>query len=169
MLQKNKFGFYEISNKPTVDELASCYQDKYYQEARELNWSTPLQILIILTQDLAALIIWLTRTFLRHASVLDVGCGEGFALAYFAENKFEVSGLTSAMMVSLVRIPILLIVRDGRSFLLAQKKISHSKCDVILLQNELDPVALLQSIKELLEPAGLLITVLKFSLTQRVF
>ena len=42
MLQRNKVGYYEIIDKPTLAELSSYYEEKYYQEARgsyELNYS----------------------------------------------------------------------------------------------------------------------------------
>jgi 2-polyprenyl-3-methyl-5-hydroxy-6-metoxy-1,4-benzoquinol methylase len=178
MLQKNKLGFYEISNKPTADELSSYYQDRYYQEARgsyELSYAAAeidhinarlSRINYLVNQNLSG----------EHCrSFLDVGCGEGFALAYFAEKNFEVSGLDfSNEGVSRQNPDFAERVETGDLFSLLRKiSLSGNQYDVILLQNVLehvlDPVALLKSIKELLEPAGLVIITVPndFSLTQK--
>ena len=178
MLQKNKLGYYEISDKPTVDELSSYYQDKYYQEARGSYELTYTDAEIGYFKARLSRIDYLINENLspdhcRH--FLDVGCGEGFALAYFAEKNFEVSGLDfSNDGVSRQNPNFVDCVETGDLFSLLEKKsLSGNKYDVILLQNVLehvlDPVALLQSIKGLLEPTGLVIITVPndFSLTQK--
>ena len=34
MVKKNKYGYYELTNKPSEDELEEYYQKKYYQEEK---------------------------------------------------------------------------------------------------------------------------------------
>lgn len=178
MLQKNKLGFYEISNKPTVDELSSYYQDKYYQEARGSYELTYTAAEIDYFNSRLSRIEYLVNEnlFGQHCrSFLDVGCGEGFALAYFAEKNFEVSGLDfSNHGVSRQNPDFTDCVETGDLFsLLKKKSLAGNKYDVILLQNVLehvlDPIALLQTIKGLLQPAGLVVITVPndFSLTQK--
>lgn len=178
MLHKNELGYREITNKPTLDELSSYYQDKYYQEANgsyELTYSNSeidyfnarlCRIHYLVNENQPG----------KHCrTLLDVGCGEGFALAYFARMNFEVSGLDfSSAGVCQQNPDFADCVETGDLFhLLEKKSLSNNRYDVVLLQNVLehvlDPIILLKSIKEILEPTGLaMITVPNdFSLTHK--
>ena len=178
MLQKNKIGYYEIIDKPTLTELSSYYEKKYYQEARgsyELNYSQ--QELDYFNARLSRIdyLIDQHQAVEAKRSFLDVGCGEGFALAYFANKNFEVGGLDfSSAGISKQNPDFIGCVETGNLFDLLENKSFHSqKYAVILLQNVLehvvDPLALLQLVKQLLEPSGLAIITVPndFSLTQK--
>jgi len=178
MLQKNNVGYYEIIDKPTLAELSTYYEKKYYQEARgsyELNYSQ--QELDYFNARLSRIHYLIDQHQSAEAkrSFLDVGCGEGFALAYFANKNFQVRGLDFSSAGIRKQNPAFIeCVETGNLFDLLEKKFLHSqKYDVILLQNVLehvvDPLALLQLVKQLLEPSALVIITVPndFSLTQK--
>lgn len=107
--------------------------------------------------------------------LLDVGCGEGFALAYFSSKGFIVNGLDfSAAGVTQQNPKLLDLIETGDLFCLLEHKYSQSlRYDVLLLQNVLehviDPLKLLVLLKQLLNPGGLMLVTVPndFSLTQQ--
>lgn len=178
MLQKNKLGYHEITNKPSVDELSLYYQDKYYQEAKgsyELTYTNSEIDYFNARLSRIHYLVNQNQPSEHRRTLLDVGCGEGFALAYFARENFEVSGLDfSSAGVCQQNPDFADCVETGDLFHLLEKdSLSNNKYDVVLLQNVLehvlDPIALLKSIKELLEPTGLAVITVPndFSLTQK--
>ena len=169
MLKQNQLGFYEIVDKPSREELSDYYQQKYYQEGRgsyELKYTQQeLDYFNAKNQRLHHLI-----DLYHHPSsdptLLDIGCGEGFALSYFARHNFLASGLDFSQAGVKQQNPELLpFIEFGDLFSLIEEKINLSSYyDVILLQNVLehvlDPIQLLSSIHKLLNKDGLaLITV----------
>lgn len=178
MLRKNKLGYHEITNKPTLDDLSLYYQDKYYQEAKGSYELTYTNSEIDYFNARLSRIHYLVDEIQpgKHTrTLLDVGCGEGFALAYFAGKNFKVSGIDfSSAGVRQQNPDFADCVETGDLFHLLEKHLlSNNKYHIVLLQNVLehvlDPVALLHSIKELLEPTGLAVITVPndFSLTQK--
>lgn len=178
MLQKNKLGYYEIANKPTVDELSLYYKDKYYQEARgsyELTYTHAEKDYLNARLSRIHYLVSENHPGGYRRTFLDVGCGEGFTLAYFASKNFEVSGIDFSSAGILQQNPNFAdCVETGDVFyLLEQKYLSNDKYDVVILQNVLEhvlePVALLRLVRKLLEPSGLLVITVPndFSLTQK--
>lgn len=178
MLRQNKLGYHEITNKPTADELSLYYHDKYYQEARgsyELVYTNSEIEYFNSRLSRIHYLVDENQPSEHRRKFLDVGCGEGFGLAYFARNNFEVSGLDfSSAGVCQQNPDFADCVETGDLFYLLEKEsLSNNKYDVILMQNVLehvlDPIDLLQSIKFLLKPTGLAVITVPndFSLTQK--
>lgn len=97
---KNRFGFYELKEKPDPEALERYYAEKYYQsehgnyrkeyspEAREYLRKRIQRKYRQLPDDL------LQRPERRF---LDIGCGEGWALSFFNERGWQVQGLDYSM------------------------------------------------------------------------
>lgn len=179
MLKKHFLGYYEIKEKPSLDELSSYYAQKYYQDGTGSYEVTYKQSELDFINAKLSRIHYLVNK--HHAiqpglSLLDVGCGEGFALAYFDANDFKVSGLDfSSAGIRQQNPDFEKCINTGDLFsLLQEKHLAGPRYDVILLQNVLehviDPLNLLHSIKELLTPEGLVIVTVPndFSLTQKI-
>lgn len=168
-VKKNVFGFYEVVAKPTQEELQKYYAEKYYQEPlnstsyskqyskEELTYiRNKLEQKYILASD------YLPRTGQKFG-FLDVGAGEGWALAYFIEKDFVVSGLDYSDYGCKTHNPVCLDkMITGDIYINLDKLIEKTKTfDLILLDNVLehvlDPLALLVKLRNLLNQRGVLI------------
>ena len=165
-LRLNEFGFYEIKDKPTPAELSDYYAKRYYQE----NLTTyqpeyPAEELEHIEGKLR-LRHWVLEQLRGRTSAgsfLDIGSGEGWALAYFQRQGWDVLGLDFSSF-SLERFHPTLrdylhtgdlyegvkkLVADGRQF------------DVLWLDNVLEhvlePAELLHLCRQLIKPNGILV------------
>lgn len=162
-LKKHPLGFWEVASKPTSEELHRYYADKYYQEARgsyEVAYS-PEELAYFrakLQQRYAVLQQYLPQ---RDGTMLDVGCGEGYALAFFREQGWSVKGFDfSAAGVESKNPACRDVLQTGDVFELLETEIkTGATYDVVWLQNVLehviDPLALLESLKTLVSPSGM--------------
>ena len=163
----NEFGFRSIFPLPLVQELEAYYQSEYYQdshgsysenyspqeiEARENLFSLKLEL------------INLNRgKFLRSQNFLDVGCGEGHFLDFMEKCGYKVLGLDFSNF-GINRFNPHLVSRFVKGDIyknLRKLQIDSKRFDVInlgnVLEHVLDPVKLLQDLKSLLQPRGLLL------------
>lgn len=76
---KNKYGFFEVKNKPTSDELSSFYSEKYYQNptGQYQNSYSNDEIKFFSNKAKVALKT-ITRINTSVKSLFEIGCGEGF-------------------------------------------------------------------------------------------
>lgn len=177
LLKKHEWGFYEAVEKPTSEELSNYYVNKYYQENKGVY------------QDYYSLDerryfnIKLEQTFEKLKSIrgaapgriLDVGCGEGFALEFFRLNGWTVEGLdySDRGVKSINPESLKFLLTGDIPTLLNQKIADADKYDFIMLTNVLehllDPLELLRQLKLLLHKRGIVcITVPNdFSMLQR--
>ena len=93
---KNKYGFYELLNKPSTQELDIYYSEKYYQDSKSStyehkysNQEIQYKFNKIFQKNL------LIKEIIGSESglFLDVGSGEGFALKYFGDLGWSCTGL----------------------------------------------------------------------------
>ena len=165
--KKHPLGFWEIAVKPTVQELQQYYADKYYQEAKgsyELEY-TKDELLFFkakLEQRSAILQSYFPRLRgEKKGRLLDVGCGEGYALDFFREQGWSVKGIDfSSAGVKSKNPGCMDVLATGDVFVLLQDEITAGETyDVVWLQNILehviDPLALLNSLRKLVSPTGL--------------
>jgi 2-polyprenyl-3-methyl-5-hydroxy-6-metoxy-1,4-benzoquinol methylase len=160
-LTQHPLGFWTLAEKPSADELKDYYANKYYQQAcgsYELQYSDEERAYF--RAKLAQRHAVLQRVSPQGRSMLDVGCGEGFALAYFREQGWSVKGLDFSAAGVVSQNPgcrDALVVGDVFALLDAEIAAGR-KYDAVWLQNVLehvlDPVGLLISLKSLLSPEG---------------
>ncbi len=88
-LRKNQLGFWEVINKPSNQELADYYTNMYYQfevgNYRKTYSAEELEMIRMKVSQRARKVEQL-RGCSEPARVLDVGCGEGYALAEFKKR-----------------------------------------------------------------------------------
>jgi len=164
-LKRHPLGFWQVAEIPSTDELHAYYAERYFQQEKanyrhsyppdELEWMR-----IKLVQKHAAVTSLIGN---RSGSMLDVGCGEGFAMAFFQQKGWTVSGMDYSDE-GLLRMdpdfrPALLV---GDVFRLLDEAISTGQqYDLVWLGNVLehvtDPVSLLNSLNKLVALNGLLV------------
>lgn len=164
LLKKHEWGFYEVSEKPNFEELQKYYANKYYQENKGTYQASYSQeekryFNVKLEQKLEKI------KSIRGAipgKMLDIGCGEGFALEYFRLNQWIVEGLdysdAGAKGVNPGCLDFLLT--GDIPTLLKQKYDDAEKYDLIMMTNVLehllDPLGLLERLKSLLNKNGVI-------------
>jgi 2-polyprenyl-3-methyl-5-hydroxy-6-metoxy-1,4-benzoquinol methylase len=165
-LRRHALGFWELANKPNPQELAAYYEKNYYQN-ETANYRKSYSALEAEVIDLrialrAAHVAALTgRT--SPGSMLDVGCGEGFVIRHFSSLGWQVAGIDfSRAGVEQINPDCAHLVEQGDVFRLLEAKITAAEqYDLVwlgnVLEHVLDPVGLLQSLRQLVSPGGLLV------------
>lgn len=164
-LIKNLLGFWEIIPKPTPEELEHYYGDTYYQEAKgsyELEYSSEeIQYFRVKLEQRYQVI---QRYFGgKTGSLLDVGCGEGYNLAFFREHGWSVRGFDfSSAGVQSKNPECLNVLMTGDIYnLLSREVFKGNEYDVLWLQNVLehviDPIDLLISLRTIISSNGVLV------------
>lgn len=168
-VEKNEFGFYSVLNKPTEEEIEEYYSKKYYQEEKATYSHTYSEIeLQFIYNKIEQRFQYLIDNQLispnKTYSLLDVGCGEGFALKYFFNKKWDVTGLDFSDFGCETNNPdVKQFLITGNIYLNLQKITqSGQKYDIIWLDNVLehvtDPLELLKDLKQISAPTtGILI------------
>ena len=176
-LRLNEFGFYEIKTKPSPEELREYYAQRYYQE----NLTTyqaeyPPEELEHINGKLR-LRHWVLAQLRRAgqpgsgvhqeepaaSSLLDIGCGEGWALAYFQRLGWEVLGLDfSSFSLDRFNPELREQLRTGDLYEGVQQLADNGhQYDVLWLDNVLEhvlePAALLRLCRALVKPNGVLV------------
>ena len=164
-LIRHPLGFWKLQDIPTSEELSAYYSRRYYQmekgnyrhayPADELEWMHTKLI-----QKHTAISSLIGKT---SGSMLDVGCGEGFAMAYFRNEGWSVLGMDYSDEGILRMNPDLRsYIHTGDVFDLLDKAVaSGTSYDLVWLENVLehvtDPIELLSSLLNLVSVDGLLV------------
>ena len=165
-LRLNEFGFYEIKQKPTPEELREYYAKRYYQE----NLTTyqpeyPAEELEHIEGKLR-LRHWVLEQLRKGSSAgsfLDIGCGEGWALDYFQRQGWTVLGLDfSSFSLEKFHPSLRGQLRTGDLYEEVQKLVAAGEqFDVLWLDNVLEhvlePADLLRLCRTLIKPSGVLV------------
>jgi 2-polyprenyl-3-methyl-5-hydroxy-6-metoxy-1,4-benzoquinol methylase len=159
-MRTHPLGFRELDPKPTKEQLAEFYRSQYfdsknferkYSEEEYFHKQTPYMEAEFVAQEYG---------MKPGCKMLDVGCGEGFSLHYFAKKGWHVFGTDYS--------------RDGvgRHFpehaekvttgdteeILAQFQKQGLKFDLIILNNVLEhllnPLEALKSLRAICAPSG---------------
>ncbi len=178
-LIKHPLGYWEIEDKPTTDELQKYYAQKYYQEGKgsyELAYSQEeLSYFNAKLEQRLAVLQRHLQPVEGKFRLLDVGCGEGYALAFFRKQGWSVSGIDfSSAGVASKNPGCLDALVTGDIFALLNTEIAAGKTyDVVWLQNVLehvlDPLDLLKSLRSLVAQRGVAVVTVPndCSITQR--
>jgi 2-polyprenyl-3-methyl-5-hydroxy-6-metoxy-1,4-benzoquinol methylase len=161
----NRFNFYEIVNKPSAEVLKKYYSEKYFQQSsgnyrKEYSESEVHHKY----QQAARKFRVLERMGMdRPGSLLDIGCGEGWALSFFHQQGWLVQGLdyssdSCKMMNEEVAGKIQPgDIDDNLNLLVAENK----QYDTVLLDNVLEhvlqPFELARQLLQLVSDYGFLV------------
>jgi len=162
------FGYYELSEKPGPDELREYYAAKYYQQSVRTHQHSYEE------DELAFRSAKLEQKRIKVKSLigdslpdrprfLDVGAGEGFALAHFEAAGWDVIGMDFSSFGCGTHHPRLLdrMIVGDISDSLTRLAAEGARFDLILLDNVLehvpDPLALLTTVRRLMRPHSVLI------------
>ena len=168
-LTRHDLGFLEVREKPTVEELETFYAERYYQEERgNYRQEYPADELAYMDYKIAQKhhLIQQAGYAKPCASLLDVGCGEGFVMKWFHDKGHPVLGLDfSDAGVESMNPSVKDLVQTGDVFQAIDTKVdAGEQYDILWLQHVLehvlDPLHLLQSLTSLVSENGvMLITV----------
>lgn len=94
---KTPMGYWVASPTPSEQELSDYYKNKYYQESTSLTYAATYSDEEICYKKNRAHVAEVALKSIReyHAAKrhLDVGCGEGFFMNWFAEKGWNVTGI----------------------------------------------------------------------------
>jgi 2-polyprenyl-3-methyl-5-hydroxy-6-metoxy-1,4-benzoquinol methylase/RimJ/RimL family protein N-acetyltransferase len=174
---RHPIGFLEFFNKPTEEELRIYYAERYFQtnQGNYRGVYSPEELAYIKNKldQRAQMLSKVTRA--RVGTMLDVGCGEGFAMAHFQRLGWTVTGLdySKAGVAAMNPHCLQMLMTGDVGNLLQQIGRSSQKFDLIWLSNVLehvlDPVGLMKQMRELLNEDGVLVVIVPndFSPVQR--
>ncbi len=164
-VKKTKYGYYELKEKPSPEELSEYYTKKYFQETKGAYQKaySDSEIKFINNRIKRKYIIINDKISSDHPKkFLDIGCGEGWSLSYFHSQGWEVKGLDFSTYGCQSNNPEMVrFVQDGNVFDNIKKLADSSeKYDVILLDNVLehvyDPEELIHILPNYLNKNGIL-------------
>jgi 2-polyprenyl-3-methyl-5-hydroxy-6-metoxy-1,4-benzoquinol methylase len=166
-LKRHPLGFWEVADKPSEQELSDYYTNKYYQTERaNYRKSYPDKELEVIRKKVSQRINKVEQLrggIQKLGRILDVGCGEGFALAEFQRRGWEVEGIDHSVEgLKRMNRRLLGYVEQGDVFELLERRIQNDKTyDVVWLNNVLehvtDPLVLLKALRRLIADDGVLV------------
>jgi 2-polyprenyl-3-methyl-5-hydroxy-6-metoxy-1,4-benzoquinol methylase len=168
-LQFNEFGFYEVINKPSPAELREYYAQRYYQEGLTTYQAQYPPEELEHIEGKLRLRHWVLEHLPGAAgsatakSLLDIGCGEGWALKYFHEQGWDVLGLDySSFSVERFQPALREFLRPGDLVDELDGLVAEGRTfGVLWLDNVLehvpDPAGLLRCCRRLVAPGGTLV------------
>lgn len=94
----NKYGFYELKNKPFVEDMKKDFENCYFQNSKgnyENTYSEKEKKFFDYKMRQKRIIIEKNITFKseKEKTFLDIGCGEGYAIKYFYLQGYDVCGI----------------------------------------------------------------------------
>lgn len=93
----NKYGYYELRNKPSLSDRKKEFEEEYYQKSESTyEQSYSEEELRFINNKLEQKQLIIERNMNRPVkgmSIIDIGCGEGFVMKYFHDRGMEVTGI----------------------------------------------------------------------------
>jgi len=164
-LVRHELGFLQVADIPSAEALQAYYAERYFQTAQggyEISYSKDeLRYFDVLIERKAHAIAEIRGA--APGTMLDVGCGEGFALAWFARHGWTVEGLDhSRAGLSAMNPEMLPFAHFGDVFGLLEERIRDARSyDLVWMTNVLehvvDPVGMLNALGALVAPGGILV------------
>jgi len=163
---KTDLGYYTLKSIPSDQELKEYYEKKYYQDANgsyEKNYTK--EEIIFFKNKIREKEYIINKYFKNDSpkSILDVGCGEGWAINYFKKLGWEITGMDFSDFGIKKFNPqysdcvLKGDVMENIDLLILESK----KYDIILLdhvfEHVTDPIEIVEKIKKIINKNGLLI------------
>ena len=163
-LIKNKLGYYEVSPKPTIEELNDHYNNKYYQYDKSIYEKsyTKDELRYFDVEAEIALNTFKRFSNVKKSKLLDLGCGEGFFSNFFKKSGWDVRCIDFSDDGIKRHNPSLLsdFVQGDLLKYLDKSGSNIHKFDLINLDNVLehviDPVQLLRKINSKIKPSSII-------------
>lgn len=165
-LIKHKLGFLQVDPLPTQAELNEYYAKKYYQESTSLTYQQNYseEELKYINNKIAQKAYVVDQRFTKESgSLLDVGCGEGFVMDFYYKINWKVCGIDFSEFGIMKFNPHLISTFEkGDIYDAIENKIKNQEVfDLIwvgnVLEHVLDPENMLNRLKLLLSPKGVLV------------
>lgn len=166
----NKYGYYELKNKPDIKQRKKEFEDDYYQNSAstyEEEYSDEEKKFFKNKLEQKELIIMknLKDFDARKGdlSLLDIGCGEGFVLKYFSELGMKVTGIDFSDWAVRHHNPDMLdnLIKGDCMQIIPELNKKDIKFDVINMDSSLDmmlePEKVVEMCKGILKPGGIMI------------
>jgi SAM-dependent methyltransferase len=168
---KTPLGYITVEPKPTPEELKNFYSNLYYQDESvirktgyEKNYDEKEIAYRNLHSDLIIHGLEKFRTGLKPSEThfLEVGCGEGFLLAHALRRGWKVKGIDfNDYAIKKFNAHIAEHVIFGDAYSILDNMLCSGKTfDFCVMQNVLEhvlnPENLLQNIKKILKPSGVI-------------
>lgn len=163
----NEFGYYELNNPPSVEERARVFEQEYFQNSMssyEQEYSE--EELIYFRNKLVQKELMIKKykdTSEKGVDILDIGCGEGFALAYFREKGYNVQGIDFSTYGVKRHNPSVLdcVIQGDCEEIIPMLSRQNKKYDIINMDSVFDmmlnPKKVLELVKSILKPQGILL------------
>ncbi len=174
-------GFRHVEPTPSREELAAFYRDKYFQQDHGTYQKTYQPLDVRHRENRfrlrAAAIEALSGDGSRRRNFLDVGCGEGWALRWFSDDGWDVTGVdfsANACRRHNAALGDQVLTGEVDETLDALAIRQPGTFDLVWLDNVLEhspaPGELLTRLKRLCSPGGVLLIEVPndFSVTQQI-
>jgi 2-polyprenyl-3-methyl-5-hydroxy-6-metoxy-1,4-benzoquinol methylase len=162
---KQPLGFYQAAPLPTQEELDKYYSEKYFQDCPAKTYDpdyTEDERKCFSNKAAVSEHIWHMLKGEGKGTFMDVGCGEGFLLDYFAKKGWVVEGCDFSSFGVNKHHPYLMnCFIKGDVYKTLNKKIEEGHTyDFISLANVLEhvrfPLELLDSLRKIMHPKSIL-------------
>tara|TARA_B100001057_G_scaffold208613_3_gene209305 strand:- start:110 stop:991 length:882 start_codon:yes stop_codon:yes gene_type:complete len=164
-IEKNKFGFYQVTPTPSPEEITKFYADEFYTgEYKNFNDSS-LEVQINdknffegRWNDIYNNFLEINKNIKNGSSILDIGCGWAQALLFFKNKGLDCYGFDPA--IEAVEYGCKKGLNIKHAGLDGMNVFDGKKFDMVTMFNVLehlaDPVKSIEQIKEILKPDGIL-------------
>lgn len=95
LISKNELGYYEVTNKPSEEELNKYYSETLYQNPETQTSSYSKKYCdeeIIFIENKSKKIYDIVKD-IKNKNILDVGCGEGYVSRFFLDLGYNIKAL----------------------------------------------------------------------------